>query len=68
MNHALKKVQQVARMEENADRVLAMMNQEDTGYRYSHYLPRRPDGSPDARLNVIWREKICQWSYNVVDQ
>jgi hypothetical protein len=19
-------------------------------------------------INVIWREKICQWSYNVVDQ
>jgi hypothetical protein len=20
------------------------------------------------RLNVKWRERICQWSYNVVDQ
>ena len=20
------------------------------------------------RMNSIWREKICQWSYNVVDQ
>jgi hypothetical protein len=21
-----------------------------------------------SRLNITWREKICQWSYNVVDQ
>jgi hypothetical protein len=68
MNHALRKLQQAAHMEENVDRVLAMRKQEDTGYRYSKFLPRRPDGSLEARVNVVWREKITQWAYNVVDQ
>lgn len=60
--------QQTAIVEENADRVLAMRKQEDTGYLYRRFLPVLSDGSRDARLNVAWREKICQWSYNVVDQ
>lgn len=69
MNLAHRKVHKSSvHMEENIERVLAMRNQEENGYLYSLYLPQRPDGSRDPRINVVWREKICQWSYNVVDQ
>ena len=61
-------IQQVVNVEENVERVLAMRKQEETCYLYRHFFPRLADGSQDVRLNVIWREKICQWSYNVVDQ
>jgi hypothetical protein len=47
------------------DRVSAMREQEETSYTYSNYRPETDD--PDNRLNVVWREKICHWSYNVVD-
>jgi lipoyl(octanoyl) transferase len=43
-----------------------MRRQEETSYSYtSNYRPETDD--PDNRLNVVWREKICHWSYNVVD-
>ena len=53
-------------LDEVVDRVLAMRHQEQTSYDYRHFLPPLTDG--DTRLNISWREKICQWSYNVVDQ
>jgi hypothetical protein len=42
-----------------------MMRQEQVAYRYELYLPRQLRKEP--QLNITWREKICQWSYNVVD-
>lgn len=51
--------------EEIAERVLIMMKQEEGSYAYDNYLP---SGKVDTCLNITWREKISQWSYNVVDQ
>lgn len=48
-----------------ADRLAVMRRQEETTYNYQNYFPRSSDG--EIRLNVTWREKICHWSYNVVD-
>ena len=48
------------------DRVLVMRRQEDTSYAYNFYLP--PSVGTESLLNNTWREKICQWAYNVVDQ
>ena len=45
------------------DQVLTMRQQEGASYALSLYLPT---GST-VSLNVSWREKICHWSYNVVD-
>jgi hypothetical protein len=68
MKFVMKRIQKSVNMEEIVDRVLAMRKQEETSYFYRHFLPRLPDGTRDARLNIVWREKICQWTYNVVDQ
>ena len=47
------------------DRLATMRKQEETSYNYlSHYPTFDASGT---RLNVAWREKICHWSYNVVD-
>lgn len=68
MNFAMKRNnQQSVKLDEIVDRVQAMRKQEETSYLYRHFLPRLPDGTRDTRLNIVWREKICQWSYNVVD-
>ena len=56
--------------EDVLDRLQAMMKQEVTGYRYESYFPPMLSAAELERrvqLNVSWREKICQWSYNVVD-
>lgn len=50
------------------DRLIAMRKQEVQAYSYDRYLPKLANGQIDGHLNVTWREKICQWSYNVVDQ
>ena len=59
-------------LEEIIDRVRVMRRQEETCYLYRNYLPSLHESSmetDDIRdINVVWREKICQWSYNVVDQ
>jgi hypothetical protein len=52
------------------ERIQAMIVQEQTSYRYESFFPS--NFSPEEvdqqhQLNVSWREKICQWSYNVVD-
>ena len=56
------------------DTLLAMMSQERSGYQLDSYFPRDvlppQNGSLPRQQNIIhggWREKICQWSYNVVD-
>jgi len=53
--------------EEVVDRLQVMRLQEQTSYAYRSYLPHLPHLS-SVNLNGSWREKICQWSYNVVDQ
>ena len=45
------------------DRLRAMRHQEDGPYLYKSYLLH----CEDAQLNFTWRQKIIQWSYNVVD-
>lgn len=51
------------------DRLRAMIIQEDTHYAYESYFPNTSweEMELQAQLNASWREKICQWSYNVVD-
>jgi hypothetical protein len=55
------------------DTLLAMMSQERTGYQLDSYFPNEvlpPQNGLPRQQNIIhggWREKICQWSYNVVD-
>lgn len=47
-----------------------MIVQEQTSYRYESYFPKSlspREIDQKHQLNVSWREKICQWSYNVVD-
>jgi hypothetical protein len=60
-------------LDEVADRVRAMRKQEETTYLYRRFLPSfyvndENVGKGIRTTNVVWREKICQWSYNVVDQ
>lgn len=52
------------------ERIQTMIVQEQTSYRYESYFPSclsPQEVDQQHRLNVSWREKICQWSYNVVD-
>ena len=51
------------------DRLQAMMIQEETNYNYESYFPHTSweEMERQSHLNASWREKICQWSYNVVD-
>lgn len=52
------------------DPIHIMLQQEKGSYAYctdSVVLNQHRINNAD-RLNVKWREKICQWSYNVVDQ
>ena len=52
------------------DKVRAMMRQEQTVYLYRRYVT--PVGTGKYLLEdpddlVIWREKICHWTYSVID-
>eukprot|EP00934_Nitzschia_sp_Nitz4_P001275 Nitzschia sp. Nitz4//scaffold294_size23022//3646//4665//NITZ4_008512-RA/size23022-processed-gene-0.19-mRNA-1//1//CDS//3329546217//1275//frame0 len=46
-----------------------MIKQEENAYDYLSYFPDMSDEELEHRchLNYSWREKICKWSYNVVD-
>lgn len=55
-------------LDDAADRLNVMRHQEKHSYAYRNYLPKWLTGSEDEKVNMSWREKICQWSYNVVDQ
>jgi len=64
----------VSLREETLDTLNAMISQEQSGYHLESYFPPEvlpPEGNGLPRQqNIIhggWREKICQWSYNVVD-
>jgi len=57
------------------ERFRAMRSQEDTAYACPDYLetlttpppdPAAP-AAPRSGVNEVWREKICEWSYQVVD-
>jgi hypothetical protein len=55
----------------DVDCLLTMLQQEDGSYSYHQWLPSSSNYAllfGEERLNAKWREKICQWSYNVVDQ
>lgn len=66
MNNASSQCQQP---DDVTTRVLAMMETERTSYCYHHFLAKSlSTDAAEYRLNIAWREKICQWSYNVVDQ
>jgi hypothetical protein len=52
------------------DRLQAMMVQESSSYHYESYFPPHWTSiqiQESHRINMAWREKICQWSYSVVD-
>jgi hypothetical protein len=51
------------------ERIQAMMFQEKSSYSYESYFPTlsMEELEQQSQLNASWREKICQWSYNVVD-
>jgi len=62
------------------DRIMAMRNQEDTAYACADYLDTLSSISAPVEelsglnvntssngVNELWREKICEWSYQVVD-
>jgi hypothetical protein len=55
-------------MELMTDQLVKMQHLEATSYRYGAYLPPDSARKNSKRLNSMWREKICQWTYNVVDQ
>lgn len=59
---------QAQMLDEVIDRVAVMRKQEETCYSYAYALPKLADGGYEPRLNITWREKICQWAFNVVDQ
>jgi hypothetical protein len=61
MNHS----QQQSSLDEVVNRFHALREQDDS-YTYRNYLPEGCDGN--SLFNITWREKICEWSYNVVDQ
>ena len=64
----MERISQSLTMDDVVDRLRVMRHQEEKSYSYRNYLPKLPDGTYEDRLNITWREKICQWSYNVVDQ
>jgi hypothetical protein len=48
------------------DRIDGMRKQEETSYSYFRCCSEL-EREAGNRLNVAWREKICAWSYSVVD-
>lgn len=50
------------------DRVFVMLRQEEGDYRCRFIPDDQASSFGDEVLSPKWREKICQWSYNVVDQ
>lgn len=55
-------------LDDATTRLLAMMETERISYCYHHFLAKsHSSDAAEYRLNIAWREKICQWSYNVVD-
>jgi hypothetical protein len=52
------------------DKVEAMMRQEQTVYLYRRYIKPPPNAKylhEDPEDMAVWREKICHWTYSVID-
>ncbi len=49
------------------DRIRAMRHQEQTLYAYRNFIRLSSSISPDTKELIEWREKICHWTYNVID-
>lgn len=52
------------------DRLTTMRKQEKSIYSYRNYEPQSQSRTVDESippLNSSWREKICHWSFNVID-
>lgn len=52
------------------DKVQAMMRQEQTVYLYRRYIKPPPNAKylhEDPEDIAMWREKICHWTYSVID-
>lgn len=52
------------------DKVEAMMRQEQTVYLYRRYMKPPPNAKylhEDPQDMAVWREKICHWTYSVID-
>lgn len=52
-----------------AEQVRALVKREDS-YAYRKFLGKYPslNAPKEPRFHVAWREKICEWTYNVADQ
>jgi hypothetical protein len=56
-------------LSDQIDRFRAMKKQEQTHYAYRNYI-RNPQStliSSQTKDLIEWREKICQWTYSVID-
>lgn len=56
------------------DQVRALVDREEA-YSYRKFLGKYPSSTVSAsaienepRFHLVWREKICEWTYNVTDQ
>lgn len=51
------------------DRIRAMRNQEQVNYAYRNYIrsPTSSSISSNTTELIGWREKICHWTYSVID-
>lgn len=55
------------KMSNLVDRIRAMRNQEQTHYAYRNYISLSSSISSDTTELIGWREKICHWTYSVID-
>lgn len=60
---------QDTKMNLHIERYQAMRNQETTSYAYRNYMKTSCSSSltNDSRELIVWREKICHWTYSVID-
>lgn len=51
------------------DTILSMRKQEQTNYAFRHYLRTTSSSTITEHTRELyeWREKICHWTYNVID-
>ena len=50
------------------DRLKAMIQQEQRMYDHSNFLSTKQNAAPSLLVDsVVWREKICTWTYSVID-
>lgn len=60
--------QSILELDEVSDQVMAMMLQEESAtYKCRDYLERRKAESKNIQIDSLCREKMCEWSFRVVD-